>query len=157
MTRNGNYLINSVLYSLSSIYPSNTLFYNNTNKINWKTGWLEKEYQRTYFANGTIHLEYGFQSLHSKNFVNSLVSNYNTILEVGFLILSISTVVFLTYDYYSYSKISKFEKKKQSFLHFILKQIHYPRKKLRDQTITTTDEALKTIESILAENLNTNE
>ena len=150
---NSSYSINGDM--LTTTYNFTTTISNNSfatvhffNSYNWKTGWLENIHNKGTFTNGSNYFEVIIQRHHINNIFSTLLNYSINLFEIGFLFIVTVTIVILVLSYGYYTKHSN---KSQSFKNYIRNGSFLRKRKTQKKSITTTSEALQTIESILDE------
>ena len=122
-------------------------------KINWKTGWIENIQINLYNrGNGTLLNSFILQR--QDNIFSNLFNSVSRPTELITLSIILIVLVVMGLSYKDYSKNTKNLKNKESFRHFLLYKVRYPRirKKNKSNFIIQNDKALEMIEEIINEN-----
>lgn len=154
-SQNENLIIISTKSSTSSSSSSSTLILTSqiTYIYNWKTGWLESEHFLSQLSNGTILTELFIQR-YSSDVINTILNYSYSIIELSSLGLFVAIPVFFGLSYRSFLKqyrLSNTSHTDQSFSKYFSNKFRYNKKAKQHTTISETDKALQTIESILNE------
>ncbi len=118
---------------------------------NWKTGWLESIHNFGIFTNGSTAFDIIIQRHSSNTFFSTLFSYITSLFEIGLLFIFVAVIVIVVLGYNSYRKIPKTGDNSQSFTRYLRTKFFNRKQNNHSRTITTTSEALQTIETILEE------
>lgn len=119
--------------------------------FNWRTGWLESIFIKSYFTNGTVLVEESLQRHSAPTLIGSITNISTNALEIGSIGLIIAIPVLIGFSYTKFSQASKNLSNSQSFPQYLSSKVRYSKKNPKKQPIHSADKALETIESILEE------